>query len=235
MSSIALWTVCLATAMSVASACYRPMGPGTFMMQRAGDAAQLYADPAFDIQRLEEGGVVILNARLGFGNETLGAPMVRGLVKLLRELLSADSVLHPSELASRINAAGLAPEYGDMLTAYATTGILERTTLVKLEDAVRVRYFGMPVLVSFYEAQSSRISVFGVRLGKTASASTRFDLQIWDGRTGRIVWEGSSHLTLAQEVVREGPIPLEETVRGTWESMIQEMPRKGVGVSPEGR
>ena len=229
MNSIALSAVSLAMAVSLASACYRPMSSGTFMMQRAGDAEQLYTDPAFGIQRLEEDGVAILNARVSFGNETIGAPMVRGLAKLLREVLSTESVLHPSELASRINAAGLAPEYGDMLIAYATTGILERTTLVKLEQAVRVRYFGMPVLVSFREGQASRLSVLGVRIGKTASATARFDLQIWDGRTGRVIWEGSSDVTLAQEVVREEPIPLEEIIHAAWESLIREMPTNSLG------
>lgn len=203
------------------------------MMQRAGAGEQIYAAPDFTLRRFEEDGVAILNARLSFGNETLGAPMVRGLVAVLRERLPAESVLHPSELSSRINVAGLAHEYGEMLAAYATTGILEKTTLARLEELAGVRYFGMPTLVSFHEAQTGRLSVFGVRVGKTVSASARFDLQIWDARTGRIAWEGAADLTLAQEAVREGQIALEETVRATWESLIQEMP--ATPAPPEGR
>lgn len=63
-----------------------------------------------------------------------------------------------------------------------------------------------------------------VRLAKTSWANARYQLQIWDGQSGRIVWEGISDLTLAQEVIREQPVRFEDIIQETWASLIEQIP-----------
>lgn len=111
-----------------------------------------------------------------------------------------------------------------MLTAYDKTNILDQKTLDKIATVSQVRYFAVPILVNFKEGGSNRISVFGMRLVKTAWATTRFQLQIWDGISGRIMWEGISDLTLAQEVILERPIRFEDVVFETWSSLVERIP-----------
>ena len=111
-----------------------------------------------------------------------------------------------------------------MLTAYDKTNILYRDTLRKVGEAVGVRYLAMPVLVNFQEDQSTRINALGFRAAKTASATARFQLQIWDAQSGRIVWEGLSDLTVAEDQIRERPVQFEEVIRATWENLIKKIP-----------
>ncbi|MEE9280174.1 MAG: hypothetical protein V3V67_08365 [Myxococcota bacterium] len=193
------------------------------LVQRSVAARELYREPEFVIERLEREGATSLAARLSFGNETYGQALGQGLIETLRERLDG-GILHPNLAASRINAAGLAESYARMLDSYDQTNILDRDVLRELADAVEVRYFAVPILLTFREASNTRFSVFGLRLGKTTSANARIQLQIWDGESGRVAWEGISDLTLAQETFREGPIRFEDTVLATWQSLIDEIP-----------
>ena len=126
-------------------------------------------------------------------------------------------------IAGLFERGGLGELRGLRFPAYDKTHILARDELHTIAQAVGVRYFAVPILVNFNETASTRFSVFGLRLGKTTSANARFQLQIWDGRSGRIVWEGISDLTLARETFREGPILFGDTVRATWESLIDQI------------
>ena len=204
--------------LAIPPGCYRPM------MQRAVDARELYRVPAFTQQHMQREKVTALPARLSFGYETYGHSIVQGLVEAMQAHLPGGGLVHPNLMASHINEAGLAQDYAAMLTAYDGTNILDRDTLRRISEVVGVRYFAVPILVSFHEENRARFSVFGLRIGRTASANARFQLQIWDGRSGRIVWEGISDLTLAQEVIRERPVRFEDIVQATWESLIGEIP-----------
>ncbi len=204
------------------SACYLSPQSGS-LVQRAVAARELYREPDFVIERLEREGVTSLAARLSFGNETYGQALGQGLIETLRKRLDG-GILHPNLAASRINAAGLAESYARMLDGYDQTNILEHDDLREIAGVVEVRYFAVPILLTFREATNTRFSAFGLRLGKTASASARIQLQIWDGESGRIAWEGISELTLAQETMRERPIRFEDTVLATWLALIDEIP-----------
>lgn len=212
--------------LGIVSGCSRalPAFNKDFGEQRIANARELYRDPSFRREDLEREGVTCLPARLSFGHETYGHALVQGLAEMMQVNLSGKGIVHPNLAASRINEAGLAEDYAAMLTAYDRTNILDRDTLHKIGGAVRVGYFAVPILLNFRERQNTRISVFGLRLAKTSWATARFQLQIWDARSGGIVWEGLSDFTLAQEILRERPVQLEDTIRATWESLIKEIP-----------
>jgi hypothetical protein len=217
------WLALLLLLPAVASGCYRPFESRTLMMQRAVDARELYREPGFAVESMEADGVTSLAARVSFGRETFGQALGQGLVETLEAQLDA-GVVHPNLASSQINEAGLAESYAEMLENYDKTNILDRDGLLEISEVVKVRYVAVPILVNFSETSSTRFSVFGFRLGKTASTSARFQLQIWDGHSGRIVWEGISDLTLAQETFREGPIRFNQIVNATWVSLIEQIP-----------
>ena len=209
--------------LSALSGCYVSPQSGQ-LMQRSADARQLYRESDFGLSHLERDGVTSLATRLRFGDETLGQALRQGLVDTLEARLD-DGLVHPNLAASQINEAGLSRSYAEMLAAYDETHILDRDALHTISQAVGVRYCALPILVNFRETTSTRFSALGLRLGKTTSASARIQLQIWDGRSGRIVWDGFADLTLAQETFREGPIVFGDTVRATWESLIDQIPQ----------
>jgi len=82
----------------------------------------------------------------------------------------------------------------------------------------------MPVLVNFPEEQSTRINTLGLRSAKTASVTARFELQLWDAQSGRIVWEDLSDLPVAKELIREHPVSFEEIIQAPWTNLIKQIP-----------
>src|SRR5262245_40326869 len=210
----------------VCSAC---AGPFT---QRAGGGRQLYRDGGFGRQHLREGGVGFLAPSLSFGQETLGHALLPGLFDAFQQELPDASVVPPNLAASRINQAGLGGSYAEMMRNYDRTGILERDTLARIAQAIDARYVAVPILVNLHEEMSTRLSALGMRLGKTAMTNTRVELEIWDGQTGRIVWEGLSDVTFAQEVVRERSVRLEPAIQVTWRYLLEQIPNSDVAAPP---
>jgi hypothetical protein len=209
------------------SACYTPP-EGGLLMQRAVDARELYREQGFGLDSLRSGGVTILTARVSFGSETISHSLGQGLVDSM-QALAGEALIHPNLAASRLNEAQLTQVYAEMLADYDETNILGREGLRRISDAVQVRYFAMPILVGFSEDASTRLSVFGFRVGRTASANARFQLQIWDSQSGHIVWQGLSDLTLGQDTLREERIRFEDVVRATWDSLVAKIPAAGAG------
>lgn len=144
------------------------LSPEQLTKQRSVSARELFRDPSFEREDMQNEGVTCLAARLSFGNETYGRPLVQGLVDAINVHLDGRGVIHPNLVASEINTAGLAHDYANMLTAYDKTNILDQKTLDKIATVSQVRYFAVPILVNFKEGGSNRISVFGMRLVKTA-------------------------------------------------------------------
>lgn len=209
-----------------ATSCYAPG------VQWAAEARELYREAGFGQHQLAGERVTFVAARVSFGNETYRRVVIQGLVDAMREQPSAEGVVHPNVMANRINEAGLTADYARMLDEYDRTGILGAAPLAAIADTVEVRYFAVPSLVNFQEQVATRLSAFGMRIGKTASATARFQLQIWDGQTGHIVWEGLSDVTLAQEMIRENPVRLDDVVRATWDRLLEEMPGSGAVAAP---
>ena len=205
--------------------CIGCAGPLT---QRAGGARQLYRDSGFGREHLRAGGVGFLAPSLSFGQETLGHALLSGLYEAFARELPDANVVAPNLAASRINEAGSSGPYAEMMRGYDRTGILEREALARIAQAIEARYVAVPILVNFHEEMNTRLSALGFRLAKTATTNLRVELQIWDGQTGRIVWEGLSDITLAQEVVREESIRFERAVQQTWEYLLRQIPNSDV-------
>jgi hypothetical protein len=201
-------------------------------LQQSSNARELYCESGFRWESLEEGGITFLAARVNTGQETYGPSLIQGLVDSMQANLSNEKIVHPNLAVNRVSRAGLTHAYAAMLAEHGRTNILPRPTLRKVGKVVQARYFALPVLVSFREDQSSRLSAFGVQAARTASATARLQLQIWDAQAGRIVWEGRSDVTLAREMLREGPIRFDEIVQVTWAKLLQQIPTDMTTPSP---
>lgn len=146
----ARWPFAAAVLLLLASACYAPLG------QRAVDSREIYRESGFSRESLRNEGVALLPPRLSFGHETYGPPLLQGLAETLGDALAPDGLVHPNLSASRINQAGVADDYLAMLADYDETGILDRSQLATVSEAVGARYFGMPTLVDFREGTNAR-------------------------------------------------------------------------------
>jgi len=128
------------------------------------------------------------------------------------------------ETLGAANRAGLAGEYRQMFRDYSLSGIFNRETLQKISHVTGVRYIAHLKLGGFRQESKSRLSLLGLRIVETMSASLRLYLQIWDGETGSVVWEGTQELTSAHESLLEDPISFRNAVEQSAHEIIARLP-----------
>ena len=144
--------------------------------------------------------------------------------KALKQTRPDISQIPPQEVLSILNRGGLADEYTGMLRDYGTSSILRKTGLNPIGKALGVSYLIHLSLLQYSQDTSSRINFMGLRLIQTRSSTLRVYAEIWDTATGEIVWGGSSTVTLAEDRVRDKPIPVEEVAARAWTELIKQLP-----------
>jgi hypothetical protein len=110
-----------------------------------------------------------------------------------------------------------------MVSDYTKSGMLNRLTLEKIGKTLNATYLFQPNLAAFSQSTAGRFSFFGLRLFQTRVTTMRVSVQLWDARTGDIVWEASGEATLAAEDVRELRIPFDEIARRLWAHMLEDL------------
>ena len=204
-------------AVLLSAACVGPL-------QQWGEETTFHPKTAsFDPDMLKREQVAVLSAVVGFGLEGYAHQVSRSLAIALSQRPIPIKSLPVHEALNRINREGLTEEYAGMVSEYVRTGILNRTGLEKIGRALHVAYVFQPSLASFSQSMSSRLSVLGLRLLQTRVTTLRLTLQLWDTRTGEIVWESSGEATLAGEDVREVRIPFDEIARRLWSHMLDDL------------
>lgn len=141
--------------------------------------------------------------------------------KNFREEQPEIKILTSREILNHINRADLAGEYAGMIEGYNLTGILDRKTLEKIGNVIEVKYIAQPRLSSFNEKTSARLIAFGLSLISTRETTVNISLQIWDTRTGSIVWEGSGQATIAVEAMRAKPVSFEDVAEVASRSLVK--------------
>jgi len=144
--------------------------------------------------------------------------------QVLREERPEIPVVTLAETLSRINAAGMAIEYRDMLDHMDATGVLPGAFLAKVGEVTGVRYVVMLKLAQFQSESSRRLGLFGFRLVTTRIATLRVVYQIWDTQTASIAWEANQELTLAFDTVKEEVVTFESMVNKVARELIAQMP-----------
>jgi hypothetical protein len=128
------------------------------------------------------------------------------------------------ETLSAINRAGLAEEYRKMYENSRLTGIFSQGTLIKISHLTGVRYLAQLQLGGFRQDSQTRWGFLGIRVVETETTSLRLYLQIWDGESGTIVWEGSQELTSSIDTLKQAPVTFKFTVEKSAKELIARLP-----------
>lgn len=123
-----------------------------------------------------------------------------------------------------INSEGYTADYAQMMQEYSTTGILNKRILGKFGDVLGVKYFIQPKLTDFSQQQSTRFSLLGLTLFKTHETQIKLYFEVWEAKTGKIVWIGSTEANMASENYASRPIPFEEIARYAVDNLVLKMP-----------
>jgi hypothetical protein len=163
-------------------------------------------------------GLAAPAALLGFG-----AALSHALAAALSQASPPIRGLATYDVLNRLNEQGLAGEYGDLVSGFARSGILERQGLQKIGEALGAAYVLQPGLAEFSQVVGDKFEAAGFKLLKTRLTTLRLWLQLWDTRTGQIVWESSGEVTVvAQLLTQESTVALHDIAQRLWLRMIQD-------------
>ena len=156
------------------------------------------------------------------GNES---GMGQYLSDVIKEVAPNLRVVDEREAISLINKKGLAEEYARMRSELELTHILNRDILRKIGAALGSRFVFQPRLAYFTQQMLERWEVPGisVKFSRTRSATIRLSLQLWDSKTGELLWSSTAESNFQSEAMNADPVFIEDVARVTFGSMLADL------------
>jgi hypothetical protein len=167
--------------------------------------------------------VATLSAITPAGLQGFSPFLSRALTAAVSEASPSIRVVPTHETVNLINGQGLSSEYGELISGFVRSGILERERLQRLGLAVASRYVLLPGLADFNQSLVDRFELAGLKVVRNRVITLRLWLQLWDTHTGQIVWESTGEVNVASELfLPQRIIPLDEIGQKLWLRMLEE-------------
>jgi len=181
------------------------------------------ATQSLNLSRLEAGRVAVTGlvapANLQGFNPSLSLALVNAIAKVRPPFRAIPAY----ETVNLVNERGLAKDYGELLSSFVRSGILDHMRLRQIGSAVGARYLLLPGLAEFDQSIIDKFDLLGVKLLRNRVTTLRLWLQLWDAQTGRILWESSGEVTAVTQLINtKRTVPLDEIAQKLWLQMIQE-------------
>ena len=178
--------------------------------------------PSFDVGELSQEPVATPGLVAPAALQGLSTVLSHALVAALAGASPPVRAIPAREIANALNDQGLATVYAELLEGFARTGIMDRGRLQRIGSALGFRYLLLPGLAQLDHVILDRFEIAGIKVIRTRVTVLRVWLQLWDSRTGHILWESAGEVATASEVVRHDQVvPIEETAEKLWRRMIQ--------------
>ena len=112
-----------------------------------------------------------------------------------------------------------------MRRTYDETDILDRDVLRKIGAAINVRYVFQLRLAAFTQTMTDRIKIqpLDLRVLQTRSSILRLSLQLWDTKSGELLWGSGAETTMANEAMSQAPVYFEDIARATLGGMMADL------------
>jgi hypothetical protein len=177
----------------------------------------------FDRAALAREPVATFGPAAPAGLQGLGPVVGHGLAEALAQASPSIQAIPAYEVMGRLNEQGLAVEYGELVAGFARGGILERQHLQRIGAALGAPYVLQPGLAEYSQVLADKFEVLGLKLLKTRLTTLRLWLQLWDTRTGQLLWEASGEVTVAAQLLtQESVVSLEDIAQSLWSRIIQD-------------
>jgi hypothetical protein len=178
--------------------------------------------PSFDVGELSQHRVATVGVVSPAALQGFSTSLSHALVASLARVSPPIRAIPAYEVANALNDQGLATEYAELLSGYARNGIMDRERLQRIGSALGFRYVLLPGLAQFDHTILDRFEFSGLKIVRTRVTVMRMWLQLWDARTGHILWESAGEVATASEVVRnERIVPVDELAQKLWRRMLQ--------------
>jgi hypothetical protein len=142
--------------------------------------------------------------------------------EILHRVAPQIQIVSPQHSISQINQQGLAAEYTQMRTDAEQSHIVNRDSLKKIGTAIGARYVFQPRLAAFTQIMYDRWTFpgFGVVISQTRQCDLRISVQLWDAKTGELLWASMAEGTMQSEAFAKDPVYLEDVMRVTVGSIV---------------
>ena len=175
----------------------------------------------FDLAALRTESLASLGVVTPPGLQGFSAPLSHALASALAEAFPSLTRVSSLESVNALNEHGLASDYGDLLSGFGRTGILDGKGLKTIGAALRSRYVILPGLAEFREVVVDRFEISGLKIVQSRISTLRLWLQLWDTHTGRMLWESAGEASVASELLQRGrTVPFDEIAEKLWLRMI---------------
>ena len=178
--------------------------------------------PSFDVGELSREPVATPGLVAPAALQGLSTALSHALVAALAGASPPIRAIPVREIANALNDQGLATAYAELLEGFARTGVMDRERLQRIGSALGFRYLLLPGLAQLDHVILDRFEIAGIKVIRTRVTVLRVWLQLWDTRTGHILWESAGEVATASEMVRhDRVVPMDETAEKLWRRMIQ--------------
>jgi hypothetical protein len=178
--------------------------------------------PSFDVGELSREPVATPGLVAPAALQGLSTALSHALVAALASASPPIRAIAAREITNALNDQGLATAYAELLEGFARTGIMDRDRLQRIGSALGFRYLLLPGLAQLDHVILDRFEIAGVKVIRTRVTIMRVWLQLWDTRTGHILWESAGEVATASDVVRhERVVPIDDTAEKLFRRMIQ--------------
>jgi len=145
------------------------------------------------------------------------------LVSALQEARPPIRALSFQESGNLMNDRDLAADYGDLVSGFTRSGILERERLRRIGTALGSRYVLLPGAAEFDETVIDRFETIGLKVFRARITTLRLWLQLWDTKTGHNLWQATGEVTVVSQLLRvKETVPLDAIATSLWLRMIQD-------------
>ena len=163
----------------------------------------------------------------------LTSPALRGneaglshyLGEVLKKVAPNWKVFDEQHTINLINSQGLAGDYARMRAEAEQTHILDRDLLQKLGKSTGARYAFQPRLAYIFQTMTDRWTIggLGILISQIRSCLLRLSLQLWDMKSGELVWVSAAETTLQSEALSQEPVFLEDAALVTFGGMVEDL------------
>ncbi|HXJ83891.1 MAG TPA: hypothetical protein VMS64_35050 [Candidatus Methylomirabilis sp.] len=178
--------------------------------------------PAFDVAELA-GPVATFTVVTPGALQGFGPSLSRALTRAVSNASPPLRELPAYQVASMLTEHGLVSDYADLLVNFPKNGILDRERLQRLGTALGCHYVLLPGIAAFSQVVADRFEIGGIKLLRNQITILRLWLQIWDARTGSMLWESAGEITVASDILSAGrSVPLHDVAAKLWLAMIND-------------
>ena len=153
------------------------------------------------------------------------AGMGQYLGDVIKKVAPNFNVVDERQTISLINKQGLTEKYAKMREELEMAHVPDRDILRNIGAALSSRYLFQPRLAHFIQEFLDRWELPGikVKLSRVRSATMRLSLQLWDAKTGELLWSSTAESNFQSEALSQDPVFIEDVARVTFGSMLADL------------